>query len=73
MSFTYGGICDTITIKENKNSYRRKTSDQIRIVYKTLGTVIPLPCHGKNVKEAYIVELKELFSEIESKGGDEND
>ncbi len=46
---------------------------QIRIVYKPLGTVIRLSCHGKNVKEAYIVEPKELFSEIESKGGDEND
>ena len=46
---------------------------QIRIVHKPTGTVIPLPCHGKTVKEAYIVELKELFREIETMGGGNND
>ena len=44
---------------------------QIRIVYKPTGTVIPLPCHGKTVKEAYIMELKDLFSEIEAKKGEQ--
>ena len=46
---------------------------QIRIVHKPTGTVIPLPCHGKTVKEAYIAELKNLFSEIESIGGADDD
>ena len=46
---------------------------QIRIVYKPLGTVIPLPCHGKTVKEAYIIELKELISKIDAVGGDFDD
>ena len=39
---------------------------QIRIVHKPTGRVIPLPCHGKTIKEAYIIELKELFTEIDS-------
>ena len=43
---------------------------QIRIVHRGTGRVIPLPSHGKTVKEAYIMELKELFDEI---GGVEND
>lgn len=80
LSFTYGGICDTIVIKENnvstleklKKKFNEKPvpnditiedvirlakaygckivtggNHQIRIVYKPLGTVIPLPCHGK--------------------------
>ncbi len=46
---------------------------QIRIVHKPTGRVIPIPCHGKTVKEAYILELKELIKEIESMGGDNND
>ncbi len=46
---------------------------QIRIVHKPTGTVIPLPSHGKTVKEAYIAELKNLFSEIESIGGTDDD
>lgn len=28
------------------------------------GTVIPIPMHGKYVQEAYIKELKDLFTEI---------
>lgn len=36
-----------------------------KIVYPPLGRVIPIPMHGKCIKEAYIKELKELFSEIE--------
>ncbi len=46
---------------------------QIRIVHKPTGTVIPLPSHGKTVKEVYIAELKNLFTEIESLGGTDND
>ncbi len=46
---------------------------QIRIVHKPTGRVIPLPRHGKLVKEAYIMELRELFDEIEIKGGGIND
>ena len=46
---------------------------QIRIVHKPTRTVIPLPSHGKTVKEAYIAELKNLFTEIESLGGTDND
>ena len=46
---------------------------QTRIVHKESGRVIPLPRHGKTVKEAYIMELRELFDEIDSNGGDNND
>lgn len=42
---------------------------QIRIVHKPTGRVIPIPNHGKTVKEAYVMELRELFDEIESMGG----
>lgn len=37
----------------------------IKIVDVESGTVIPIPRHGKCVKEAYIKELKELFEQIE--------
>ena len=46
---------------------------QIRIVHRKSGRVIPLPRHGNDVKEAYIMELRELFEEIEANGGDTND
>ncbi len=46
---------------------------QIRIVHRISGRVIPLPRHGNTVKEAYILELKELFEEIEANGGGAND
>ena len=46
---------------------------QIRIVHKPTGRVIPIPNHGKTVKEAYIMELRELFDEIEAMGGNDND
>lgn len=35
-----------------------------KIVHIPSGTVIPIPMHGKTVKEAYIKELKELFDSI---------
>ena len=31
------------------------------------GTVIPIPCHGKSVKEAYIIQAKELFEKIKNR------
>jgi hypothetical protein len=45
---------------------------QIRIAHKPSGTVIPLPQHGKCVKEAYIIELRKLFDEIISEQGGDN-
>lgn len=39
---------------------------QIRILHRESGTIIPIPQHGKTVKEAYVVELRALFDEIES-------
>lgn len=39
-----------------------------KIVHKESGTVIPIPIHGKTVKEAYIKELKLLFDSIKSEG-----
>jgi len=36
----------------------------IKIIHVESGTVIPIPVHGKYVKEAYIKELKDLFDEI---------
>lgn len=38
-----------------------------KVVHVPSGTVIPIPMHGKTVKEAYIKELKKLFDNI-SKG-----
>lgn len=35
-----------------------------KIVHKESGTVIPIPIHGKYIKEAYVKELKELFDKI---------
>ena len=35
-----------------------------KVVHKESGTVIPIPMHGKTVKEAYIKELKKLFDSI---------
>ena len=80
MLLTYSGIYDTIKerlvskIEKLKRKFFEKpvrndmTIDEII----RLG-VIPLPRHGSIVKEAYIVELKELFEEIESCGGNDND
>lgn len=39
-----------------------------RVVYPKYGTVIPIPVHGKNVKEVYIKELKKLFERIKEEG-----
>ena len=39
----------------------------IRIVDMKSGTVIPIPCHGKYVKEAYIKELHSLFNMIDAR------
>lgn len=36
-----------------------------KIVHRPTATVIPIPIHGKCVKEAYIKELKDLFDKIE--------
>lgn len=41
---------------------------QIRICYKPLGYVIPIPCHEKTVKEAYVIEVKLLIEQIEQRG-----
>ena len=37
----------------------------IKIIDMESRRVIPIPRHGKYVKEAYIIELRELFEEIE--------
>lgn len=39
----------------------------MKIVDKLSGTVIPIPKHGKCVKEAYITELRNLFNIIEER------
>lgn len=35
-----------------------------KVVHVPSGTVIPIPMHGKTIKEAYVKELKELFDSI---------
>ena len=35
-----------------------------KVVHVPSGTVIPIPIHGKTIKEAYIKELKKLFDSI---------
>lgn len=36
----------------------------MKVVHRASGTVIPIPRHGKAVKEAYIKQLKTLFDSI---------
>ncbi|WP_415928892.1 type II toxin-antitoxin system HicA family toxin [Zhenpiania hominis] len=36
----------------------------LRVVHKKSGRIIPIPVHGKTVKEAYIKQLKDLFDMI---------
>ncbi len=36
----------------------------MKVVHPPSGTVIPIPRHGKAVKEAYIKQLKNLFDQI---------
>lgn len=36
----------------------------IKVVHIQSGTVIPIPVHGKYVKEAYVKQVKDLFNEI---------
>lgn len=38
-----------------------------KIVHVPSGTVIPIPVHGKTVKEAYIKQLKMLFDMIKER------
>lgn len=37
---------------------------QLKIIHVPSGTVIPIPCHGDTVAEAYIKEFKALLAEI---------
>lgn len=37
-----------------------------KVVHIPSGKVIPIPIHGKTVKEAYIKELKDLFDLIQN-------
>lgn len=46
---------------------KRGGKHPLKIIYVPFGTVIPIPCHGDIVAEAYIKELKDLIDEIESK------
>ena len=39
----------------------------MKVVDKESGVVIPIPKHGKCVKEAYIIQLQELFDDIEAR------
>ena len=43
---------------------------QLKIIHRESGTVIPIPCHGDVVGEAYIKETKKLFKEIDGKKDD---
>lgn len=38
--------------------------NHMKVVHPASGTVIPIPRHGKTVKEAYIKQLKGLFDTI---------
>lgn len=38
-----------------------------RIVDEKSGAIIPIPYHGKYVKESYIIQAKELFDIIKSR------
>ena len=49
-----------------ENSRRSKHS--FHVIYPSLGVSIPIPVHGKTVKEAYIRELKKLFEKIKEEG-----
>ena len=38
-----------------------------KIVDEKSGVIIPIPYHGKYVKEAYIIQAKELFDTIKNR------
>ena len=38
-----------------------------KIVAEKSGVIIPIPYHGKYVKEAYIIQAKELFDTIKNR------
>lgn len=38
--------------------------NHMKIIHRLSGTVIPIPRHGKTVKETYIKQLKNLFAQI---------
>lgn len=38
----------------------------VKIVYRPLGYVIPIPCHGKCVGEAYVKQVRDLIDQIEN-------
>lgn len=42
--------------------------NHMKVIYQPFGSVIPIPRHGKTVKEAYIKQLKLLFDKIQQEG-----
>ena len=36
----------------------------VKVVHVPSGTVIPIPIHGKHIKENYIKQLKQLFDRV---------
>lgn len=36
----------------------------MKVIHLETGTIIPIPTHGKTVKEVYVKELKKLFDTI---------
>lgn len=38
--------------------------NHMKVIHPHTGTVIPIPRHGKTIKEAYIKQLKNLFDRI---------
>lgn len=41
---------------------------QVAVVNQSTGVVVPLPQHAKEIKVAYVKELRELFNDEELKG-----
>ncbi len=56
---------DVETVSTHFGCIIKAGGNHMKVVYKPLGIVIPIPRHGKYVEEAYIKQLKNLFDLIQ--------
>lgn len=58
---TFQEVC---TIASHFGCVVRTGGTHVKIAYKPLGAIVPIPRHGNCVEEAYICQLKSLFDRI---------
>lgn len=56
---------EVVTLAQSYGCIIIPGGNHIKIAYKPLGRVIPIPRHGKTVQEVYIRQLKILFDLID--------